>query len=186
VSITGDQLYQEEIDLIVSTFGASASDEQLRDDEPRKRLSLKETREAKARLQDRLNQVTRRERVLTAELLTDGERQRLAQIARDLRDGTMPDVDADVPVTRCPDWCEVEAHAETREGRLTHHEGAMSSWHVRSYEGERVMLGVYLEEDGTPVCNLQSNAALPLEDIDRLIGDAERAKQLVVRIGGEQ
>jgi hypothetical protein len=182
VTIT-DQQYSEEVQLVAGVIrGLGRSDHQLRDDKPGLRARLDELKGDAETLNATLARIKDEAALVTAQLLSDDELKRLAQLARDIRDDNLPDVDAEVPITRCPDWCEVETHAGTREGRLTHHEGAMSSWHVQGYTGETVTLGVYLEEDGTPKCNLQSNAALRSEDIVRLRAELDAANQLVIRI----
>lgn len=179
MSTTDQDQYQGEIELAAGVIrGLGGPERQMREDRPELTARLEElTGDAQtlaaslARIQDEMS-------LVKARLLPDDELTRLAQLARDIRDDNLPDVDAHIPVTPCPEWCEVAGH----DGEGKNHEGAISAFHLEGYPGESVVLGVYLTENGEPVASLQADLAMPIKDIARLQGGLERAKQLAIQI----
>jgi len=181
---TTDLQRSEEFQLALSVVSTHPSwDERQRTDRPMQKVWLAETRQAKERLVGQLEKVSERERILMTELLTDEDLASRAQFARDLRDDTLPDIDGDVPITKCPSWCELPRHAETGEGRQTHHEGARTVFHPEGFTGKEFVVGTFLSE-GRGLVSFQGQGSYSVEDADRLIAAVEAAKQLAIQIEG--
>ena len=83
-----------------------------------------ETLKAIIQTRERLLAEAKAERIqMHFRLLPDDEQARIIQWATDYPSGKLPDVDADVPVTPCPDWCESN-RCENGQGK--YHEGAIT------------------------------------------------------------
>ena len=155
-TITNRQ-YDEEIDLIVSG-GMVAAGDQMRDDRPALTARLEELAGDTETLGNSLARLQAEMRLVRARLLPNDERKRLAQLVLDFREGKMPDLDADVPVTACPDWCESD-HCEN--GQERYHEGAVTTVdgvHFQTGEPDGTA-GVYVTfEEGRYLINVHASA----------------------------
>lgn len=99
------------------------NEQPLREDRPETTARLQALRLTLEGLDQEQVLIRQEINALTAQLLTDAELDKVAEVGRQVRDHDFPpDV---TPVTPCPDWCEMVQHVETRVGKW--HEGALTS-----------------------------------------------------------
>jgi hypothetical protein len=161
-------------DRVSGNAGAVQTAWSCANDNPQKKVELAVVQDHAARLARDLEALKEKERGLVAVLLPDAERARLAQFARDIRDDTLPDWDADVPVTPCPDWYEAEGH-ENRSGK--YHEGAVLEFNLQQGTYNRLILSVTLDEGGPPI-NFDVNGQLNGDETQQALAGLERAISL--------
>jgi hypothetical protein len=175
-----------EIELAASVINGFGDNRDRRDDRPELTARLSSLQLTAEGLASDLKDVKGEMSRVAAELLPDDERVRLAQFARDVRDDTLPDIDADVPLTSCPPWCEVPDHGEERVGK--YHEGALTDFDAAgpgSGLTKRVVVSVMLDEEGSPLLSVGCYAeALTGPEAERLAAGIQRAAQLWNRLGG--
>ena len=182
--------YQEEIELVKGFFGGAAQEGDLRGDNPQKKVELSVVRGHIARLTQEVAELQDVEQGLVVVLLPDDERVRLAQIARDFRDGTMPPLDDDVPLTPCPDWCEAEGHGETGTGK--YHEGALTkvegiNFVANSNEETHKWADCYValaDDDGRPLLNIYGDTYMDAAGARAFAAGLLRAADLYERLSG--
>jgi hypothetical protein len=161
--------------------------DEVRDDRPDLKAQLRDLKLIAEGMTSELATVNGEISVTKARLLPDEERARLAQLARDIRDDNLPDVDADVPLTPCPDWCE-STRCENGEGK--YHEGAITTvegvnWVDGTASETRKKADVYAYiDEGRPVLNIYADTDLDGDGARALAAGLLGAADLWEQLGG--